>query len=65
MHNVLAAEMESAALYMNAARAGKNALALCTISDCPLRGLSLPSEDREKTFTQMMEIALETAVALE
>ena len=58
---VLAVEMESAALYMNAARAGKEALCLLTISDCPLRGESLPAEDRQTTFTQMMEIALETA----
>lgn len=65
MHNVLCAEMESAALYMNAARAGKNALAICTISDCPLRGLSLSSKDRETTFTQMIEIALGTAAALD
>lgn len=65
MHGVLCAEMESAALYMNAARAGKNALAICTISDCPLKGLSLSSKDREVSFTQMMEIALETAVAME
>lgn len=65
MHNVLATEMEAAALYMNAARAGKNALAICTISDCPLKGTGLTPEEREKSFTQMMEIALETAVALE
>lgn len=65
MSGVLCAEMESAALYMNAARAGKNALAICTISDCPLKGLSLSSKDRETSFTQMMEIALGTAVKLE
>ena len=57
----LAVEMESAALYMNAARAGKEALCLLTISDCPLRGESLPAAERQTTFTQMMEIALETA----
>ncbi len=61
---VLAVEMESAALYMNAARLGKNALALCTVSDAPLRGESLPSEERQVGFTKMMEIALETAVSL-
>lgn len=59
--NVLAVEMESAALYMNAARAGKRALCLLTVSDCPLRGESLPAEDRQTTFTQMMEIALNIA----
>ena len=53
--------MESAALYMNAARAGKRALCLLTVSDCPLRGESLPAEDRQTTFTQMMEIALNIA----
>lgn len=55
---VLALEMEAAALYMNAARAGKEALALLTISDLPLTGASLPAEERERSFTQMMEVAL-------
>jgi purine-nucleoside phosphorylase len=54
----LAVEMESAALYLNAARAGKNALCVCTISDTIFTGKALSSEDREKTFTQMMELAL-------
>ena len=58
---VLAVEMESAALYLNAARAGKNALAICTISDHIVTGEALPAEDRQTTFTQMMEIALEIA----
>ena len=58
---VLATEMESAALYLNAARAGKNALTICTISDLIFTGESLPAEDRQNTFTQMMEIALEIA----
>ncbi|NCC88047.1 MAG: purine-nucleoside phosphorylase [Clostridia bacterium] len=62
---VLAVEMEAAALYMNAARAGKNALAICTISDCPFTGASCSHEERQTSFTQMMEIALKTAVALE
>lgn len=55
---VLAVEMEAAGLYMNAARLGKKALAIATISDCPLRGESTTSQEREQTFTQMMEIAL-------
>lgn len=60
--NVLAVEMEAAALYMNAARAGKNALCICTISDCPLTGgVECSSEERQLSFTQMMEIALEIA----
>ena len=59
---VLAVEMESAALYMNAARAGKKALCLFTVSDLPLTGEALSAEDRQLTFTQMMEIALAAAV---
>lgn len=58
---VLATEMEAAALYMNAARAGKNALAICTISDNPFTGEATTPEERQKTFTAMMEIALEIA----
>ncbi|MBQ0010224.1 MAG: purine-nucleoside phosphorylase [Ruminococcus sp.] len=62
---VLAVEMEAAGLYANAIRAGKRALAICTISDKPLTGESCSSEERQNTFTQMMEIALNTAVAME
>ena len=62
--NVLAIEMEAAALYMNAARAGKNALCILTVSDCPLKGLSTTAEERQTTFRDMMEIALETAYAM-
>lgn len=61
---VLAIEMESAALYMNAARAGKNALCILTVSDCPLKGLSTTAEERQTSFRDMMEIALETAISL-
>lgn len=61
---VLAVEMEAAALYMNAALSGKQALAICTISDCPLTGESSTSKERQSSFTQMMEIALQTAVRL-
>ncbi|NLN42409.1 MAG: purine-nucleoside phosphorylase [Clostridiales bacterium] len=56
---VLAVEMEAAALYMNAARAGKNALCICTISDLPFTGEACTSEERQNSFTQMMELALE------
>lgn len=59
---VLGIEMEAAALYMNAARSGKNALAILTVSDCPLRGLSTTAEERQTSFRDMMEIALETAL---
>lgn len=58
---VLAVEMEATALYMNAARAGKNALAICTISDNPFTGEATTSEERQKNFTSMMKIALEIA----
>ena len=58
---VLAVEMEAAALYMNAARAGKNALAICTISDNPFTGEATTAEERQQNFTKMMEIALTIA----
>ncbi len=58
---VLCAEMESFALYLNAAAAGKRALSLLTISDNIVTGEALPAEDRQTTFTKMMEIALEIA----
>ena len=59
---VLAIEMECAALYMNAARAGKKALAICTISDCPITsGEECTAKEREQTFNKMIEIALEAA----
>lgn len=58
---VLCVEMEAYALYLNAAAAGKNVLALLTISDSLVTGESLPAEDRQNTFTKMMEIALEIA----
>lgn len=58
---VLATEMESAALYYNAARLGKNALCICTISDCPLTGEECSAEERQSTFNDMVKIALETA----
>ncbi|MBP3911198.1 MAG: purine-nucleoside phosphorylase [Niameybacter sp.] len=55
---VLAVEMEAAALYMNAARAGKKALTICTISDCPFTGEATTAQERQTKFTQMMEVAL-------
>ena len=58
---VLCVEMETYALYLNAAAAGKNALTLLTISDSLVTGESLPAEARQNTFTRMMEIALEIA----
>ncbi len=58
---VLGVEMEAAALYMNAAKAKKRALALCTVSDHLFTGESLSAEARQSSFTEMMEIALMTA----
>ncbi len=59
---VLATEMETAALYMNAAKAGREALCIVTVSDCPLRGESTTANERQTSFTDMMRIALETAI---
>ena len=61
---ILGVEMEAVALYMNAAYAGKSALAICTVSDHLLTGESLDSEARQNSFTEMMEIALNTAIRL-
>lgn len=58
---VLAVEMEAAGLYMNAARAGVNALCILTISDCPFTGEVTTAEERQTAFTSMMKIALELA----
>ena len=58
---VLGIEMEAAALYLNAMRAGKKALAICTVSDSLVTGESLSSDDRQNSFTTMMKIALEIA----
>lgn len=61
---VLAVEMEAAALYMTAASLGKRALAICSISDSLVTGEELSAEERQITFTTMMEIALHTAVEM-
>ncbi|MCD7841532.1 MAG: purine-nucleoside phosphorylase [Lachnospiraceae bacterium] len=57
----LAVEMEAAALYMNAARAGKNALAICTISDSMVTGEVTTSEERQTSFNDMVKVAMEIA----
>ena len=62
---VMALEMEAAALYMNAARYGKRALCICTISDHVLKGVETTSEERQTAFTTMMKVALDVAVAME
>lgn len=60
---VLAVEMEAAALYTIAAKYGVEALAILTVSDQIVTGEQTSSKDRETTFTDMMEVALETAVS--
>ena len=62
---VMALEMEAAALYMNAARYGKRALCICTISDHILTGELTSAQERQTSFTTMMKVALETAVKME
>lgn len=61
-YGVMAVEMEAAGLYTLAAKHNKKALAILTISDHLLTGEETTSEEREKTFDEMMHIALETAI---
>ena len=61
---VLGVEMEGYSLYLNAARAGKNALVIATVSDQLIRNEFLSAEDRTYSFDEMLTIALETAVEL-
>ncbi len=63
-YGVLAVEMESSALYTLAARFGVNALTILTVSDNLVTNEHTSSADREKTFTDMMRLALETAVSV-
>ena len=56
---VLAVEMEATALYMNAARSGNKALCICTISDSLVHGTACSAEQRQTSFTNMMEIAFD------
>ena len=58
---VLGVEMEAAALYCKAAEFGKKALAICTVSDLPLKGEFTSAEERERSFTDMMKLALSLA----
>ena len=60
---VMAVEMEAAALYMNAAVNDVNALAILTMSDHFVTNEKAPAEDREKTYTDMIKIGLDTAIA--
>ncbi|MBQ7937585.1 MAG: purine-nucleoside phosphorylase [Oscillospiraceae bacterium] len=61
---VLACEMESAALFMNAARAGKKALSVCTISDSLVTGENISSEERQTSFHDMITLVLDTVVKI-
>jgi purine-nucleoside phosphorylase len=61
-HGVLAIEMEANALYTLAASFGRRALAICTVSDQIRTGESLPAADRERSFGDMVEIALDAMV---
>jgi len=63
-NDVLAVEMESAALYMNALRTHKRAVSICTISDMESKGQSLSAEERQNSFKEMMLVALEAALRL-
>lgn len=58
---VLAVEMEAAALYSNAAAAGVNAICILTVSDSAVTGEATTAEERQTSFTNMMEVALELA----
>jgi purine-nucleoside phosphorylase len=60
-HGVLGVEMETAELYLVASRHGARALSICTVSDHLLTHEALPSEDRENSFEDMVEIALAAA----
>ena len=62
---VIGVEMEGYSLYLNAARAGKNALVLATVSDQLIKKQYLSAEERQLSFDEMLTVALETAVSLE
>ena len=62
-HGILGVEMEAAELYVLAARYGRRALAVLTVSDHLQTGASLPADQRERSFGDMVEIALEAAFA--
>jgi purine-nucleoside phosphorylase len=61
-NNLLGVEMESVALYINARRAGKKALTICTVSNDIPTGTELPSEDRQNGFKDMARLALEMSL---
>lgn len=61
-NNLLGVEMEGVALYLNAQRAGKKALVICTVSNNIPAGIELPSEDRQNGFKDMARLALEMSL---
>ncbi len=63
-HSILAVEMEAAGLYGVAAELGKNAVAMCTVSDHLINNEALTSEERETSFKNMIEVALESVLLL-
>lgn len=63
-NKILGVEMETAGLYTNSSIMGKNAISILTISDIPLKNQSLSSTDRQNSFNEMMEVALELAINL-
>ncbi|MNN73703.1 Purine nucleoside phosphorylase DeoD-type [compost metagenome] len=63
-YGVLAVEMETTALYTLAAKFGVNALTILTVSDHLLTGEETTSEERQTTFNEMLEVALDTAITL-
>ena len=60
-HNLLGVEMESAALYLNAKRTGKEAMVICTVSNNIITGEETSSEERQNAFKDMVKVALELA----
>ncbi len=62
-YGVVAVEMECSALYTLAAKYGRQALAICTVSDHVLTGAETTAEERQETFTEMVEIALSALLA--
>ena len=62
---VIGVEMESYALFLNAARAGKRALSICAISDNIVSKQELSAEERAQTLNDMLILALETAISFE
>ena len=64
VHGVLAVEMEANALYTLAAAHGRRALAICTVSDHIRTGAQTSATERERTFAEMVEVALDAALAV-